>query len=81
MQGSILGQLLFILYLNDLPSSISHIRLLSFADDTKCFKSIQNDADVHALQEDLDHIRDWSGDWKITFNISIITVSLRSVSY
>ena len=48
-ESSMLGPLLFILNLNDLPSSISYSRMLSFADDTKCFKSTQKAANVHAL--------------------------------
>ena len=40
-QGSILGPLLFLLYVNDLPEQFSSVRMFIFADDTKCLKTSQ----------------------------------------
>ena len=69
-QGSILGPLLFLVYINDLPDCVSNSSLLLFADDTKCSKSIINLTDASLLQNDLDGISVWSKQWNLFFNES-----------
>jgi len=58
-QGSVLGPILFVLYINDLPSSVDSDAYL-FADDTKIFRIINNSRDPEILQEDLKQIEKWS---------------------
>ena len=69
-QGSILGPLLFLVYVNDLPSHTLFTSLYLFADDTKCLKPILTPADSLLLQHDLNQLSAWSSDWKLLFNLS-----------
>ena len=61
---------LYFTYLNDLPLSVCSSRLLSFADDTKCYKIINTVTDVALLQEDIVGLGSWSSKWTLPFNIS-----------
>ena len=67
-QGSILGPILFLIFINDLPETLSSSHMLLFADDTKCFKAIHNRLDSHLLQQDLNHLTMWSQQWHLCFN-------------
>ena len=63
LQGSILGPLLFIIFINDLPSEIKN-HCLMFADDTKIVG-----APGHDLQIDVNHADNWARQWQINFNV------------
>ena len=68
-QGSVLGPILFVIYINDLPEAVdpsSHIFL--FADDTKIFGEIKCDQDHEILQKDIDNMLAWSKNWLLKFH-------------
>lgn len=68
-QGSNLGPLLFILFINDLLLSLS-CPVLAYADDLKIFNSITNQNDADLLQLNLSKIADWCNKYKLHLNIS-----------
>ena len=67
-QGSVLGPLLFLIYINDLEKDIKS-RIKFFADDTMLY-SVVHDPNVSAneLNHDLKLINDWAYQWKMSFN-------------
>ena len=77
-QGSILGFLLFILYVNDIPESVkSTVKM--FADDTKIYQEIKEKEDCERLQMSLNAISAWSRTWLLKFNASkCVVLSIRN---
>jgi len=67
-QGSVLGLLLFNVYVCDMPSCVNSA-LLQFADDVKMFRVIRNQQDFQLLQHDIDNLVEWSRLWQLKFNI------------
>ena len=67
-QGSVLGPLLFLVYINDLTENIkSQMRL--FADDSSIFTLVKNVIDTHEqLVKDLETVSTWGHQWKMVFN-------------
>eukprot|EP00745_Piridium_sociabile_P035972 TRINITY_DN63634_c0_g1_i2.p1 TRINITY_DN63634_c0_g1~~TRINITY_DN63634_c0_g1_i2.p1 ORF type:complete len:797 (-),score=144.14 TRINITY_DN63634_c0_g1_i2:185-2575(-) len=66
-QGSVLGPMLFLCFINDLPETVESM-ILIFADDTKLSSSVPDR--VNVLQKDLDNLQEWSETWKLKFNAS-----------
>ena len=63
-QGTVLGPLMFLLYINDISNNLtSHIRL--FANDRVKFKTISSPENSLHLQEDLDRIFNWTTHWQV----------------
>ena len=66
-QGTVLGPVLFLAFINDLPEAVrSKVRL--FADDCVMYQAIKTDADCTALQEDLNNLEEWENKWCMSFN-------------
>lgn len=68
-QGSVLGPVLFVCYINDLPEAISSV-IHMYADDTKIFRKVDEVVDREELQRDLDRLGKWTADWQLRFNVS-----------
>ena len=67
-QGSVLGPLLFILYIDDLHRSVTGSTLKIFADDVTIYKVVTSVSDCRILQEDLSHIFCWTAAWQVRLN-------------
>jgi len=67
-QGSVIGPILFICYINDLPEAISSV-IHMYADDTKVFRHIASKIDNDILQSDLDQLGRWTQQWQLKFNV------------
>ena len=68
--GSILGPLLFVVYINDLPTAVNHCSVTLYADDTVLYCYSANIKDLeNALNEDLSRIAPWLNRSKLTLNI------------
>ena len=66
-QGSVLGPVLFVVYINDLPEEVLS-ELLLYADDAKIFREIKCPKDVEMLQNDLHEMSTWSENWLLKFH-------------
>ncbi len=76
-QGTVLGHLLFLLYINDFVQGLnSTIKL--FADDCILLRQINTEIDSITLQQDVDTVVQWSEKWQMSFNphtCSVLTIT------
>ena len=68
LQGSVLGPVLFLVFINDLDQGIAS-NILNFAGDTKIFKDLMDNMDCEALQRDIDNVVLCSQKWQMEFHI------------
>lgn len=71
-QGSVLGPLLFVIFINDMDDTVELLTsiLRKFADDTKMGKKVRTDVDRQELQEALDRLCNWAREWGMEFNVA-----------
>ena len=67
-QGSVLGPILFLIYINDLETGLQST-ISKFADDTKVGGRALTWRECEAIQNDLDKIIQWSEQWQMPFNL------------
>ena len=68
-QGTVLGPIMFLAFINDLPDAVSSkVRL--FADDCVMYRTVKDDNDCNTLQEDLNKLAEWEKKWLMSFNPS-----------
>jgi len=88
-QGSVLGPLLFLIFINDLEDAIMSM-ILKFADDTTIFRKVTRATDGVQLQQDLNRLCDWAEKCKMDWSsmlqnakpcisaVGILNISVRS---
>ena len=67
-QGSVLGPVLFAIYINDIDDGLT-CKISKFAADTKIMNKVLTTADKMQIQSDLDHLVSWSNKWQMKFNV------------
>ena len=68
-QGSVLGPLVFVVFISDLPDEFKYSICKMFADDCKIYRRL-NQENVNKLQVDLTNLESWSKKWQLPFNPS-----------
>ena len=66
-QGSVIGPILSLVYINDLEEGVTG-KILKFADDTKLFRKAKEIGGTQKLQDDIDKLVKWSEKWRMLFN-------------
>ena len=68
-QGSVLGPILFLIFVNNLPAAVLNSTLFLFADNAKVYRPIANATDMALLQEDLNLLNNWSINNHLNFSV------------
>ena len=69
-QGLVLGPILFLILINDIPADNIKSSVRLFADDCDLYRNIHSLQDCLILQEDLDPFALWEADWQMKFNVT-----------
>lgn len=72
-QGSVLGPLLFLVYINDLDENLIS-KIGKFADDSKLKKTVDSDVEAQKLRQDLGNLETWASKWQMEFNVNKCSV-------
>jgi len=78
-QGIVLGPVLFLIFINDLPANIKNSVVHIFADDCILYRTIQTHSDCDKLQDNLHTLEQWEKTWQMKFNSTkcyVMTISL-----
>ena len=67
-QGSVLGPVLFVIFINDIDEGIRS-RIWKFADDLKMMGKVTAQEDIEQIKIDIDKLVEWSEDWQLSFNL------------
>ena len=67
LQGSVLGPILFVIFINDLPDQVNS-EIFLFADDTMIFRNIKGPDDQKILQDDINTMLQWADKWQLEFH-------------
>ena len=67
-QGSVLGPILFTIFINDMPEVVKSCMKL-FADDAKIYKAIESFDDINIIQDDINNLLKWSKKWQLPLNL------------
>ena len=68
-QGSVLGPVLFLIYIKDLPEYVTNSTINLFADNTLLYLAIHNSSGCSKLQDDLNNLERWESEWQMAFHL------------
>ncbi len=69
-QGSVLGPLLFVIFISDIDEAVTQVDIIKkFADDTKIGQKIATEQDRKDMQQALDNLGTWASRWGMEFNV------------
>ena len=67
-QGTFLGPLMFLLYINDIGTNLTNSKVKLFADDCLLYRIDDSKEDESKLQDDLTELQNWANKWQMSFN-------------